>query len=78
MCEYILSATIFTIIKYRKQRYPPAEREKDDGIKTVSSLLCLIILIEELVPCILSLKLWTTLSEKPAIPIAHICMEGHR
>lgn len=52
MCEYELRATIFTIIKYRQQRYPPAEREKDVGIKTISNLLCLILLIEQLVPCI--------------------------
>lgn len=47
MCEYVLSATVFTIIKqYRQQRYPPAEREQDDGIRTISNLLSLIILIE--------------------------------
>lgn len=75
MCEYILSATIFPIIKYTQERYPPAEREKDAGIKTISNL---IILIEQSVPCIWSLKLWTTLSEKPTIPSANIYMEGHR
>lgn len=52
MCEFVLSATIFTIIKYGQQRYPPAKREKDAGIQTVLNLLCLIILIEQLVLCI--------------------------
>jgi len=47
MCEYVLNAIVFTIIKlYRQQRYSPTEKEQDDGVRTILNLLSLIILSE--------------------------------